>query len=596
MSDTQAIQDKKWVIVFLIYSDFRVNREFPINIDFRKEIDCLLGDILNVPIDKNKCRLYVILNSIKYLFKDEEFSVEDNTVLYKIDNPNGYGKNRIADCKLIKNDTSGYNINQETGSYTLQNPQNLKKIFTQLELKKKEEELFLITWDHGSAFGIFRESVFTAADVASAKPADADFSSYQYLKEFWDAVTSKIEYKKLKEKIAALPPDAIKSYYIYKRKHKFYKFDKQEYDKAVAINTVINAGLADTFFNIIKENNSLTLFLKDKAGALLQENALTQLPPEKIDLLRTNLPGPDEISPIHLNGDNVTEILKNDELAEALSAWLGPRVKVGVLLMMNCWLMNLHTMYSLRNVVQCLVAPQSDIGVPGYNCRDILFYFQNNSLDKITSQSLAAECVKTCENNFAKKRFTELKLEKKFPIEAWKVFAMDLGAKRTDGHSLLDIHLILLKKVTEAFIKSIRYKNINEHKIELRYAFKSLRRVAFDFSRDEECYLIDIKNFLLSLNFISKDFLFDPVLEDSIDALINADIQNLILKQSFGSLVYDETKGAITVNAPSGFSIFFPDELPTNSNLIDNFKTDQLITVFLRKWLVLLSKVFDITF
>jgi hypothetical protein len=75
-----------------------------------------------------------------------------------------------------------------------------------------------------------------------------------------------------------------------------------------------------------------------------------------------------------LRAEKVREILSNDELAIVFREWLGEDEKVGVLLMMNCWMMNLHTMYSLVDTVQCLVAPQSDIGTPGYNYKAILKY------------------------------------------------------------------------------------------------------------------------------------------------------------------------------------------------------------------------------
>jgi len=58
-------QKKKWVIVFLIYADFRTDNAFSMEESMKIEINSLLEDILTTPMDHETARLFVILNSIR---------------------------------------------------------------------------------------------------------------------------------------------------------------------------------------------------------------------------------------------------------------------------------------------------------------------------------------------------------------------------------------------------------------------------------------------------------------------------------------------------------------------------------------------------
>jgi len=128
------------------------------------------------------------------------------------------------------------------------------------------------------------------------------------------------------------------------------------------------------------------------------------------------------------------EILKNSELAECLRKWLGKEKKVAVLLMSNCWMMNLHTMYALKDTVKCLVAPQGSIDVPGYNLKDI--FNQINKADSIRFKinDLAIVCVETFDNTYSKAKAIMLDRQEPGILEQFKIFAVDLS-KTTDGES-----------------------------------------------------------------------------------------------------------------------------------------------------------------
>src|SRR4051794_12098875 len=98
-------QKKKWVIVFLIYADFRTNGTFLMDKNTKVELNSLLGDVLKTPIDEVKSKIYVILNSINYQFRTENshYEIEDKTILYEVTNPQRGARNEIGRCDIIDN-------------------------------------------------------------------------------------------------------------------------------------------------------------------------------------------------------------------------------------------------------------------------------------------------------------------------------------------------------------------------------------------------------------------------------------------------------------------------------------------------------------
>jgi hypothetical protein len=76
------------------------------------------------------------------------------------------------------------------------------------------------------------------------------------------------------------------------------------------------------------------------------------------------------------------EILSNAELSQSVAASF---TKVDILVMMNCWMMNLDTLYSLRKSVDYIIAPPGDIDQPGYNYFEMINAFNN----KLTPEEAA---------------------------------------------------------------------------------------------------------------------------------------------------------------------------------------------------------------
>ena len=65
------------------------------------------------------------------------------------------------------------------------------------------------------------------------------------------------------------------------------------------------------------------------------------------------------------------DLLTNEALAEML-LYATHNAGIQVLMMMNCWMHNLHSLYALNNACQYLVAPETIIDAPGYHFHEIL--------------------------------------------------------------------------------------------------------------------------------------------------------------------------------------------------------------------------------
>lgn len=152
----------------------------------KAELNSMFKDILTVPLDSRRARMYVIMNSIDYK-EGNGAATKAKTLFYEISNPHNLDYNQITRCEVIRN----YEGTQARPNpkNPIQNPAFLKdKILTKNRIPvNDDEEVFFITWDHGSAFGIFREVDPGIADNAEIrKPIHYDLKRYPYLAEFWN--------------------------------------------------------------------------------------------------------------------------------------------------------------------------------------------------------------------------------------------------------------------------------------------------------------------------------------------------------------------------------------------------------------------------
>ena len=162
----------------------------------------------------------------------------------------------------------------------------------------------------------------------------------------------------------------------------------------------------------------------------------------------------------------IPDILDNSELAEALFKWLFGynNERVGVLLMMNCWMMNLHTIYALKKVVTCLVAAQTQIGNPGYDYPEIIRFICSQNYTAVTPEQLAIRCADSRNEDHFRQRALKIGIAKEDlqdAIDDCIVIPMNLQAKgsilprRVDEQfEALETLINVLFQIVESELKS----------------------------------------------------------------------------------------------------------------------------------------------
>lgn len=567
---------RKWVIVFLIYADFRRAQgdfePFAMNEEMKVELDLMFEEILTTPLNSDNARLFVILNGIKYsVYENQQLRVENKTLIYEIINPHNLRSNTFGSVKVIDNKI--LRVDQANPD-DLQKPEKLKIILKNIKVEK-EEEVFLITWDHGSAFGIFREVNPTPPSVIIRNPIDDELEKFPYLREFWEKALDQEGFYDFMKREKMPDPILQVGTRLFTISNEVEKKDKY-------VGLLLNSS-SRGFFEIY-QSASDELELKFNTESYLESSLL------KDDFFDDE----GEFKLLKLD-EKVPEILRNDELAVSIESWLAGR-KVAVLLMMNCWMMNLHTMYELRNAVASLVAPQGDISIPGYNYRDIFRYIYKPDSYFKSHEKLAIKCVCTCENKFAKKRakksFRRLKNENHPKIDSWKIIAIDL--QKSDGEQLNLLNQIdLLRKILLVLNSQLESGDLG-----IKFFLKNMRLVSFDYTHGHS-YMVDVINWLSTVyyndlnnfqNIITKAIFFEymPNLLDI--TLRTKNNSNSILAMSRGKRVFGKEHTVVNLQ-PTGYGIFFPDRIPGDINLIDNFQNDSLLQTALVSWKILLKNL-----
>ena len=135
-------ESKEWTIIFLIYADLRLQQNEPERTKIERELRFLFSDIKNCELESHS-QIYIVYNIIKkYRNKDEDI---DNTYLIGVEKKRSAprSKNRLKiERKFCTDDI-------------VRKPDILGEIFKLINNKFSSDKKLLITWDHGSSFGIF---------------------------------------------------------------------------------------------------------------------------------------------------------------------------------------------------------------------------------------------------------------------------------------------------------------------------------------------------------------------------------------------------------------------------------------------------------
>lgn len=444
------------------------------NESLKNELDILFGDLLETPLPA-RVRLNIIFGRTNYGHDDVQQLSDSVTNLFEVGA--GEGKNSIL--RSIVLDKGSIPMNGAPNQ-PFHHVDKLSRILQDYISVEADEEVFVITWDHGSSFGIFR-SESKAIKATHFKSIEEELRSYPNLKSFWEATA-----------------------------------DPGSNEAAVI------------------------------SGQLLQEEA-------------------------------VTEIMSNDELSDIFQEWLKGK-KVGVLLMMNCWMMNLHSIYSYKDTVKCFVAPQGGIDFPGYYMKGIL---EELYLSDPVPSELAKVCVEQSDSPAAIQRIRDLRIDPEEGVLTWKIFAIDLEA--TDkGKRVTDLLFEILRDIIGSMHNEL--DNLESQASPgYRYLLLYSRAICFPFS-GRKTFMIDIPNWLNTFwpaNDINL-WKFNCEIDQKISAL-NTLIERLrktqvfYLKSTEASKLHSETVYYVKA-VSTGLSLFFPigsdRKLP---NVLDNVKKDRLL-------------------
>lgn len=572
--------DKKWVIVFLIYADFRTKDSFSMSEEMRAEVNDMLRSIIKTPINSDRARLFVIFNGVKYFFPETAKvpRTETRFIMYEMVKCQHKRGNCFGRCEVRRSDVT-----------TLQDSNKLSHILSYIDVKD-DEEVFFITWDHGNAFGIFREEPLALPQLRTPINDRQELQKFPYLRLFWERA---MEVEDMEEHQFKSEPGYI-SLTVQSGHDLFTASTKKEIAETVI--PLLTGDKSKNFFRIEKGRHQLVF----DSGKYMKENAPVNISEETAPMEIT--PVEPVLETIELRESTVTELLHNHELADAFQDWLGDR-KVAVLLMMNCWMMNLHTMYAMKDRVQCLVAPQGDIASPGYNYREILSFIYYSETP-FTARCLAQKCVETSENTFAKRRAKILNPKNPNTIDSWKIIAVDLQTMDATGARVFDQQLQSFQQLVTAIIEAVS----DSPTPELKFMLKYVRSVCFDFT-NKRTIMVDILNWCRSVK--SADSFFLP---DHSRVLGNLDSMIIELRDFMlgvngkKSMQITATKGiavyafpdpllplAVIHLPPTGYSLFFPQYAFNNKpNMVDNVRSDRLLNDPLKVWKEFLTKVMDI--
>jgi hypothetical protein len=568
-----------WAVVFLIYADFvSEKKDGPkLNENLLLELNSLLGDIFQSELN-DTLSIYVIFSSVNYsaLKGTDQFELRNLSFIFKMINKDG--NNQIicmdsVDAKGVKEEDAETEIN------SIQKKEKIASAFKKIqEDNNRDTEILLITWDHGSAFGIFkaddhRLQVLQTWNSISSNP------NFYYISLFLQVAD---EYLR-REKHAIQSQSVDNQGYLFNKRVFSLADTGRSSEKVLMLLKERNEG---NKFSINKNELGYWLgpnrIIKEEHISAIQEKFKSQGINELNDTVENFF-----ISSEKVENKGVVEILTNDELADAINEGFGDSDKgqpgkVGVLLMMNCYMMNLHTVYAMRGRADFLVAPQGIISTPGYNYADILRCISHGgSRSKIISPGkLAKFCVDSCHNLRARRRAEQLK-EDFTTIDEWSIFSVGLKENESSYIGFLDDFVDELNKTIEGLFREI---DLSDLEFLLLYS----KRFCFDFS-EGSYHMTDISHWVNNVQFAGLG-----VISENADESISVLIEKLgnLLKQDTedynawrGKRYGRATSGAVVASKQSGLCIFFP-HIPRKNVVIPfhNFEKDELLSGRLTNW------------
>ncbi len=545
----------QWLIVYVIYADCKL-KGFINNYKIFSELEYQLNDFKKCTINEG-VKILVVINTIKFEIERDENSKKDFTVLFEVKKQNT-GDNLF----LMKN------VQYSKPEHKIQSSTALKNVFNDINSNPeyKSTHVFLNTWDHGSVFGIFKDTGELLLPEKITNISSYKKNEFPILNELF--ANMKSFNHDIKECLESTRQNQNNDSYYFRRRYFF------------------GANL-DKLFNKISEFRFLDKYFHNPKLELTKTNLKNKI---KVSLEKAHDKYKEFVNLSHslsltennnkvefstdLPVEQAFDILTNNELRSAIKESFG---KVDILMMMNCWMMNLDSIYTFTDVVDYLIAPPSDIDEPGYNNYEII--------NGINSKTTPDELSKLAISTFASSGFNNSRDKFKSNIESTCVICIE-PSNFNDLFVTLKIFISELQEICEAH---------NEKPLMDLLIFA--RRFCYQLDVDGHYFLIDIFHWANLIGDTKQ--IIDPIIDSDIYPLfvkLNSKLKDVMPRtdyvyfhenfySGFGEIIRYKFK-----NKPTGIALFFPDSKSAYQQLVETeILSNSKFNANFKNWLELLG-------
>ncbi|MGC4101208.1 hypothetical protein [Ferruginibacter sp.] len=524
----------KWVIVYLIYADF-VNEETQqsksvINVELLQTLDSLCEDILKSKLFENRISVYAIFSTLNYKKNSKGVS---STFLFQI--KEGVNNKNVILCQEFES------VKKTEKEITISKVEDLGKIFKEINEREKNTEykILLNTFDHGSVFGIFKNNQTKIEKMIE-----------------WSTVVNES-----------------------------YCFYLKEFAKAVQAVIKNNAKEGTMEFSDIRE------LVNSKKEFRLQGNKLYEFPVEdkKSGINITKL-----LMQMSLeNGvEYKVELLSNKELAESIKMGFETK-KIDVVVMMNCWMMNIDTMCWLKDSVDILIAPQTGIEFPAYNYKSIMecFYDSAKKGEVLLPESLTDSIIDTIKDETGKRAAT------REAIGRWAIFAVKLSSEdKLSRSTLIDL---LVEKINEfaGYLLTV-ITTTEKDALKRKNLIEFCTRLAYNFDVEAGYQQYDLLHVLSNIGKFHDGLLFDRLKMSEFERDLSNYIQAITLRSHKGDRWNNNQIYNNCNVTPTALSIYWPVSAFRKSDIFSDIilqEIDQSSSAGFfnacKNWLLLMDEV-----
>lgn len=407
-------------------------------------------EIIQTDFNCKNTDLYIVYGSLNYekqINGTKQLCSESN--LFKV--VKSEGRNTFEHKHQFEKSFPG-NENQRNedslGTFSFQKAEKLSEIFCfikNLHSSDKETKFILNTWDHGSVFGIFK------------------VDDHLRVIETFDGITTE-KFPYLYELISKIPGLG-----------KDNKENENEFQFVFKniIYTAGNISMNPKLFQSLYNEGKLKV-QRDGNKLLLNEYPETSLNSDF-----------EYFNNFQSSETGILEILTNEELAWAIEEGFGT---LDILVMMNCWMMNLHNIYAIRNCVNYFVAPQGSIAKPAYDYKTVIEYIGNNN--QADAENISKLYI------ISSYDFTDpVRSQVKTDILSWSLIAAKVKYNKEIIENTL---VVVLKKFIEGLLNDFKEaENQSSLKLyQVRQFTLLCARSCFCFSRNSNYFQLDFLNLL----------------------------------------------------------------------------------------------------